>query len=706
MRGLIQIEKLCLICALLCGMLLSSCTRKSDAIGTQGDLKTKSKWVKEHLLNADPQLPFSFIYDGKASSELLKTWQKKAETTILDSNRNQYAHIWTDTKTGLEVRCVSVEYSDFPSLEWTVYFKNTGTINTPILESIQAIDHIFPLTAQDKPRLHYIKGDATGPGYAPQEKLLDPGGETHFAPANGRPTDTSFPYYNVEWEGRGVILVVGWSGQWASSFTRSQQGDLHVKAGQELTHFTLHPGEEARSPMILMQFWDGGDWIDAQNVWRRWMRAHNMPKPGGRDVTPIRAGSSPWEGILFSLNHMNEKAQISFIDRYSEEKIKLTHWWIDIYGGSTNFLLTDETYLKSGAFRGLPGITIAGDWNADRRNFPNGLRAVSDHAGSKGAKLIVWYEPEHVWPGYTLYEHQDWLLSSPTDPETRASINQGVPLGERRLLNLGHPEALKWLIDHFSKVIGEEGIGVYRQDFNIEPLVFWRHADLPDRRGMTENLYVQGYLRFFDALLEHHPDLLIDACASGGRRNDLETMRRSVPLWRSDTWGDPVIHQDQTYGLAFWIPYFGTGVSSPDTYTYRSSFGASMVSFWNMQDRKLDCNSMRQQEAGFWQAAPFFLEDYYPLTDYSTAQDSWMAWQFDRPEQGDGLVQAFRRDKCDEPVKTFSLRGLNPSAQYEVTNVDVQGSTKVTGRELIEKGLRVEIKGKPGAALITYKELK
>lgn len=28
--------------------------------------------------------------------------------------------------------------------------------------------------------------------------------------------------------------------------------------------------------------------------------------------------------------------------------------------------------------------------------------------------------------------------------------------------------------------------------------------------------------------------MLIDSCASGGRRNDLETLRRAVPLLRSD----------------------------------------------------------------------------------------------------------------------------------------------------------------------------
>jgi hypothetical protein len=73
------------------------------------------------------------------------------------------------------------------------------------------------------------------------------------------------------------------------------------------------------------------------------------------------------------------------------------------------------------------------------------------------------------------------------------------------LLNLGHPEALRWLIEHTAKVITEQGIDLYRQDFNMDPLEHWRRADDPDRQGMTENLYVQGYLTFWGELRRRFP---------------------------------------------------------------------------------------------------------------------------------------------------------------------------------------------------------
>jgi len=77
-------------------------------------------------------LPFSFVYDGKASEALLGEWPKKVETKKLDANRTEHTLRWTDSKSGLEVRCVAVDHADYPAVEWTVYFKNTGTNNTPI----------------------------------------------------------------------------------------------------------------------------------------------------------------------------------------------------------------------------------------------------------------------------------------------------------------------------------------------------------------------------------------------------------------------------------------------------------------------------------------------------------------------------------------------------------------------------------------------
>jgi alpha-galactosidase len=102
-------------------------------------------------------------------------------------------------------------------------------------------------------------------------------------------------------------------------------------------------------------------------------------------------------------------------------------------------------------------------------------------------------------------------------------------------------------------------------------------------------------------------------------------------------------------------------------------------------------------------------EDTSPLlllTPYSRARDQWIAWQFNRPGEGDGVVQAFRRPDCAEAAQTYRLAGLDPKAGYEITSLDVEGATKLTGAQLMEKGLTVEIKQKPGAAVIVYQNIR
>ena len=91
-----------------------------------------------------------------------------------------------------------------------------------------------------------------------------------------------------------------------------------------------------------------------------------------------------------------------------------------------------------------------------------------------------------------------------------------LPNSRNNILNLGNPEAREWLTDHISNMISTEGIDVYRQDFNIEPMAFWEKADTPDREGMTEIRYIEGLYTFWDELRFRHPNLIIDNCASGG----------------------------------------------------------------------------------------------------------------------------------------------------------------------------------------------
>ena len=188
---------------------------------TPGEMQRKSDWIKAHLDTARPSLPFSFVYGGKESGDLIGAWPKVTETARIDAVRTRHTVTWTDPASGLEVRCAAVEYADYPAVEWTVFLKNTSSQNSGLLEAIQGIDLTLTRASEGEFVLHHWKGDTFAADlYEPLEQTLGPGIVARFAPVGGRGSNGAFPYYNLVTPGGGLMIAVGWPGQWASSFAR------------------------------------------------------------------------------------------------------------------------------------------------------------------------------------------------------------------------------------------------------------------------------------------------------------------------------------------------------------------------------------------------------------------------------------------------------------------------------------------------------
>lgn len=615
------------------------------------------------------RLPFAFTCNGAASDACLKAWPQKQETGRIDENRTRHALTWQDPKSGLEVRCVAVNYVDYPAVEWTVYFKNKGKVRTGILENIQALDMSLVKTGSGEFVLHSFKGDTCSPQlYQPATETLPPGTSRHFAPNGGRGTNGAFPYYKIEMTGGGLLMAVGWPGQWASSFMRDNANGLRILAGQELTHLALEPGEEIRTPLMALLFWQGDDPVRAQNIWRRWMWAHNVPRTAdGKLPPPMLFGNTSLH--FHEMIHANTANQKHFIDRYREERIPLDFWWMDA-----------GWYPCNGHW------PQTGTWETDTTRFPGGLRVISDHALGQGVRTLVWFEPERIGGGWLSRNHPEWRLGS--------------------LLNLGHPDARRWLVDHVDGQLKSQGIHLYRQDFNMDPLGAWRGNDAPDRQGITENLHIQGYLAYWDELRKRHPQLIIDSCASGGRRNDLETMRRAVALHPTDyNYGHLAVKQAFHHSLYQWLPYYGSNtipIDTVDPYAIRSGYAMGLVFCYDMRRKDLDYPQLRKLAREWRRIMPCFHGDFYPSTPYSLAGENWIAWQFHHAGKNMGVIQAFRRAESHEASQVLPVSGVDPDTPYRVMNMDEKASAVMTGRTLLEKGLSITIPDRPGAAVVFY----
>lgn len=656
---------------------------KAEAI-TVPDSAIARNWVASHLSQASWGQPFSFIYNGVPSQSMLDNWQKTYSQVSLDAERTERTTTYLDPATGLQVRCVSIEYLDVPAVEWTVYLKNTGAANSPIIQDIRSLNANFSPSSAGDSTLYYADGsDAAITDFQPRQQSIGTSSVFTLAPNGGRSSNGVLPFFNLaKPDGSGVVLAVGWTGQWSTSFARGTTSSVNVQSGVQLTHLTLYPGEEIRTPSSLLVFWSGGDRMRGQNYLRKLILEHFAPRPGGVLVDPPISGIS-----CIDFTNINQSNQVTAINNVGIHNLPVDSWWMDA-----------GWYPCNGAWWNT------GTWDPDLARFPNGLKPIADACHANDLRYILWFEPERAVPGsWLVNNHPEWFYN-------------GAGGG---LLNLGNPDALAWLKSKISGMISSIGIDCYRQDFNMDPLATWRASDAADRQGMSEIKHIMALYEYWDYLLATNPNIFIDNCSSGGRRLDIEMARRSIPLLRTDysslvsgfTYDGFQCHE---YGLAQWLPMHGSWCSSPSAYEFRSGMGTNMYVAMNLYDVPIPENGCSgPNEWATWTnlintyrgVKHYYLGDFYPLTPYSTATNVWIAWQFDRPDLGEGMVQAFRRVDNTTATMNFKLKGLMSGSVYRITNVDTGTSYVATGSSLMGSGMNITLSSRPTAAIVKYKRM-
>ena len=698
----------------------------------EGEEKLAQAWMRAFALESGPKgagsswllrtPPFSFVYDSRESTGFLPGWRQicaqhkdRAKSGDAGTDPNRAAPgddaassdttcsdvTFTDPETGLEVKAEVLGYGDVPAVEWVLRFRNTGSSATQILEKILPLDTALAFSPHEtsQPVLYYARGALCSiDDFAPVERPLDPGTTVTLQPGGGRSSSEVLPFFNLQLGTAGLVLGIGWTGEWRASFRRREDGAVEVTAGMALTHLRLHPGEEIRSPRILALFWEG-DRRRGNNLLRRLLLRHHCPRPDGKPLTlPVVMGS--WGGTP-AADHLRS------IRRIVENQLPIDLYWIDAEWFGT-----------------APWWQSSGNWDVRKELYPQGFMPISQALHESGRKLLLWFEPQRVCartPWSQFKERPGWLLElgDGTPAYRQRNMNWGIPHEDPRwvewesrrsqitegdlLWNMGDPGARAFLTDFISSGIAQFGLDWYREDFNIAPIEYWRHADAPDRQGMTEIRYVEGLYGMWDDLLSRHRHLAIDNCASGGRRIDLETIGRSTALWRTDWPADAIHKQCHTFGLLEWIPLHMSGgavLRKGNEYEIRSAMTAGLNVELPPEDDPESMREARRLIEEYLGIQRFYHGDYFPLTPYSQAPDAWLAYQL--ALEGEGIVVALKRPQSQSPSLRVRLYALDAGVPYTVTNLDTKRFQVCSGQELLETGLEVRLEKSPDSAVLRY----
>ena len=136
---------------------------------TPEELQQNDQWVQQNLLGAPAVL---LHLQRVSSSDPAAHLVQDIQTTQLDAGARNARSRGRIPTTDLEVRCTSVEYADFPVVEWTAYLRNTGTANTPTVAEHPRIEHAPGTRATGGEFvLRGIEGDSCSAGsYQPYEQ--------------------------------------------------------------------------------------------------------------------------------------------------------------------------------------------------------------------------------------------------------------------------------------------------------------------------------------------------------------------------------------------------------------------------------------------------------------------------------------------------------------------------------------------------------
>ena len=630
------------------------------------------------------QLPITLLLGGNRITGIPSHWKPTVAVRNIDCNITETT-VTGISPEGLEIRMVCRVYHDFAAAEYSAWLTNRADADSPLVQDVRVVCAIPGKNA----RLYHGNGDNKLPsGYEWQTDDVSATPQTIEPCGDGTSCNGAFPYMRLLLEGCGVNLAFGWTGTWTAEFSQKENA-VALSMGQKRFSMVIHPGETMQIPSLTLVAYAGGE-DSGRNTWRRWYFAHILPKQNGKFLEPkccmhlFGAGGKP------EFTGATEENQVAAIDAYLKAGIRPDVWWVD-----AGWYPCDYQWANTG------------NWYPNPENFPRGLKPLGDKCKREGMEFLLWFEPERIRTGTNFAtEHPDWVLHSQLNGEDNPNL----------LVDLSNRECCDYVTDMLDGYVKAFGVDIYRQDFNLRTDrgsagQCWLEAEKENRIGATENLHIQGYYRMWDTLLARNPGLIIDSCASGGRRNDIETMRRSIPLHYTDVgYGHHPIKLKHHRQMFEWIPYFRAHNMNwcaedgsydkvgrlPDKFSYYAAMAPAITDMTEYNASPEGIALAKEMQSIWREAAKRMIgTDYYPLTECRKSSDDFYAAQFHDPASEEGLLHMVNGSTAVETDFLLQLKGLDPDRIYLVHSAEQDQDWEYSGAQLMA-GVTVAMAKKTG----------
>lgn len=357
-----------------------------------------------------------------------------------------------------------------------------------------------------------------------------------------------------------------WSGNFRFEVNVDKCHSTRVLLGINDSNFSyrLRKNEEAELPQAIMAYSSSG--LNGLSLaMSDLIRDHIIRYGKAKEYRPLIFNS--WEGCYFSFSTDSIIEYMNHAKAIGAELFVLDDGWFSTRD-------TDESGL--------------GDWFVNSAKID--LKKVINHCHALGMKFGLWFEPEMVNPSSEFYRE------NPHCSLGHDGINQELSR-HQLFLDLTNEEIVDKIARQVNAILDAYPIDYVKWDHNRTIADNYSYYQNRENQGKVSYLLTLGFYSLCKKIIDTHPNIFFEGCASGGGRFDLGMAYYFPQIWCSDE-TDPVQRLFIQYGTSMGYPLsmIGSHVSKNRMTSYKTKSDIAFFGTYGYEFNPLQLNEEEKKE--------------------------------------------------------------------------------------------------------------
>lgn len=494
---------------------------------------------------------------------------------------------------------------------------------------------------------------------------------------------------------------LAWSGNYTLKLDVDNNKIIKIYAGinEDASYYTLDPKKTFVTPELAITYSVSGKGGVSRNF-HRWARMYKLSQANkDRDIL-----LNSWEGVYFKVNQEVMDQMMQNMSELGGELFVMDDGWFG------------DKYPRDN------GSTSLGDWMVCKKKLPQGIEGLIASARKHGIKFGIWIEPEMVNSKSELYEkHPDWIVCQ--DNRT-PSTGRG---GTQMILDLSNPEVQDFVfgvVDHLMTNYPE--IAYIKWDANASIMNYGSYYLPKNRQSHLYIEYHKGLNNVLERIRAKYPNLLMQACASGGSRVNYGLLPYFGEFWTSDN-TDAYQRIYMQWGVSNFYPAIAmashvsadrnhqTGRRTP----LKFRFDVAMSGRLGMEMQPKD---MSEKDKEFAKRAIQAYKEIRPIVQQGDLyrlvspydKVGFASLMYATPEKDKAVFFAYRMEYLlNQVTPRVRMTGVDPEKQYKLMDMTPVNENKknnldgkvVSGKILMEEGIEVPFSGEYSSVVMQLTEI-